>query len=147
MPIDVVQVAFDDASRSVAQNKAHNTVAAMGIGFDGSGFDMARQRVVLYMVNPSPEALEELAERLDLSEVCVDLTVAPESPPAGPLQALPGHDLADPPRGLPERGRDSVLAARPPARNRPTSTIRRWTRCEPNWPPLVASPFPNADGW
>ena len=96
MPIDVVQVAFDDASRSAAQNKAHNAVAAMGIGFDGSGFDMARQRVVLYMVNPSPEELEELAERLDLSEVCVDLTVAPEAPPAGPLQALPGHDLADP---------------------------------------------------
>ena len=95
--IEVVQVRFNDATRDAAQDEAHRTVAAMGIGFDGSGFDMARQRVVLYLVNPPPGALEELAEQLvDPSAACVNATVAPQAPPAGPLWALPGHGLADP---------------------------------------------------
>lgn len=100
--IDVVQVRFNDATRSATQNRAHDAVAALGIGFDGSGFDMARQRVVLYLVNPPPGAIEELQDRLDdPSAVCVELYLAPDRtavPEAADVvfEALPGQGLVDP---------------------------------------------------
>ena len=85
------------ADQSRAQNKAHDITAALGIGFDGSGFDRHRHRAVLYLFNPSRDALTELAERLpDLSAVCIDASFFPEPPPPGRLEAIPQAELEDP---------------------------------------------------
>ncbi len=85
------------ADQSRAQNKAHDITAALGIRFDGSGFDRHRHRAVLYLLNPSRETFTELAERLpDLSAVCIDARFFPEPPPPGWLEAIPQAELADP---------------------------------------------------
>ena len=86
----------DDHARSAAQRKAHDAAAAMGIGFDGSGFDWARERVELYLRNATNEQIEELAQRLDdPSGVCYDLSVSPVAS-REPFEPLPARGLDDP---------------------------------------------------
>ncbi len=93
---DFDSVPVDDPVRSAAQHRAHDTAAAMGIGFDGSGFDWARERVELYLRNATNEQIEELAQRLDdPSGVCYDLSVSPVAS-SEPFEPLPAQGLDDP---------------------------------------------------
>ena len=93
---DFDDLPVDDPVRSAAQNKAHNAVEAMGIGFDGSGFDWWRERVALYLRNATNEEIEELAQRLDdPSGVCYDLSVSPVAS-SEPFEPLPAQGLDDP---------------------------------------------------
>ena len=93
---DFDDLPIDDPVRSAAQNKAHNTAAAMGIDFDGSGYNWARERVTLYLRNATNEQIEELAQRLDdPSGVCYDLSVSPVAS-SEPFEPLPAQGLDDP---------------------------------------------------
>ena len=93
---DFDDLPIDDPVRSAAQHKAHNTAAAMGIGFDGSNYNWWRERVELLLRNATNEQIEELAQRLDdPSGVCYDLSVSPVAS-SEPFEPLPAQGLDDP---------------------------------------------------
>ena len=93
---DFDDLPIDDPVRSATQYKASNTTAAMGIGFEGSGYNWARERVTLYLRNATNEEIEELAQRLDdPSGVCYDLSVSPVAS-SEPFEPLPARGLDDP---------------------------------------------------
>ena len=97
--IDVVQVRFSEADVEAVRDRISKAVSGRGwqyFGVDGTGYDIHRQRVVLYLVNPPEGAIEELGERLpDPSAVCVEVTRTPQ-PPSGPLDVMPDLDVEDP---------------------------------------------------
>ena len=97
--IDVVQVRFSETDVRAVQDQMIRAIPGqywMDLGLDATGYDIERQRVTLYLVNPPEGALEELGDRLpDPSTVCVSITVTPE-PPAGPLNVIPDPDVEDP---------------------------------------------------
>ena len=97
--IDVVQVRFSEADVEAVRDRISMAVSGRGwqyFGVDGTGYDIHRQRVVLYLVNPPEGAIEELEERLpDPSAVCVEVTRTPQ-PPSGPLDVIPDLDVEDP---------------------------------------------------
>ena len=94
--IDVVQVRFSEADVRAVRDRINKAVSGKDFGLDGTGYDIHRQRVVLYLVNPQEGALEELGDRLsDPSAVCVEVTRTPQ-PPSGPLDVIPDLDVEDP---------------------------------------------------
>ena len=97
--IDVVQVRFSEADVRAVRDRVNKAVSGkewQDFGLDGTGYDIHRQRVVLYLVNPREGALEELGDRLpDPSAVCVEVTRTPQ-PPSGPLDVIPDLDVEDP---------------------------------------------------
>ena len=94
--IDVVQVRFSEADVRAVRDRINKAVSGKDFGLDGTGYDIHRQRVVLYLVSPREGALEELGDRLpDPSAVCVEVTRTPQ-PPSGPLDVIPDLDVEDP---------------------------------------------------
>lgn len=94
--IDVVQVRFSEAEVEVMRDRMWRSISRedwSSFGLDGTGYDVKRQRVSLYLVNPPEGALGEIAARIpDPSAVCVEVTRTPQPPP-GPLAVIP--DLAE----------------------------------------------------
>ena len=94
--IDVVQVRFSQAEVEAIRDQMSRSIFPRDFGLDGTGYDIHRQRVTLYLVNPPEGALEELGELLpDRSAVCIELTITPQPPP-GPLKVIPDLDAEDP---------------------------------------------------
>ena len=97
--IDVVQVRFSEAEVEVMRDRMWRSISRedwSSFGLDGTGYDITRQRVSLYLVNPPEGALGEIAARVpDPSAVCVEVTRTPQ-PPEGPLAVIPDLDVEDP---------------------------------------------------
>ena len=97
--IDVVQVRFSEAEVEVIRDRMWRSISRedwRSFGLDGTGYDIKRQRVSLYLVNPPEGALAEIAERIpDPSAVCVEVTRTPQ-PPEGPLAVIPDLNEEDP---------------------------------------------------
>ena len=95
--LEVVQVRFTERELLSALDQIGDATWNRDLGMYGLGIDHHRNRVVLYMQNPPPGALAEIAEAVPpeygLEAVCIDLTVS-APPPSGPLAVLP--DLTDP---------------------------------------------------
>ena len=142
---DFDDLPIDDPVRSAAQHKAHNTAAAMGIGFDGSGFNWWRERVALYLRNATNEEIEELAQRLDdPSGVCYDLSVSPVAS-SEPFEPLPAQGLDDPMVvcGDWEAIPSSHLAHLPSI---DSFDHLRSTHCAPSWPSRAGRRCPKGAG-
>ncbi|MCY4423332.1 MAG: hypothetical protein OXC06_09705 [Acidimicrobiaceae bacterium] len=94
--VDVVQVRFSEAEVEAMRDRMWRSISReewREFGLDGTSYDVKRQRVTLYLVNPPEGAIAEIAERIpDPSAVCVDVTRTPQ-PPEGPLAVIP--DLAE----------------------------------------------------
>ena len=94
--VDVVQVRFSEAEVEAMRDRMWRSISReewREFGLDATGYDVKRQRVTLYLVNPPEGAIAEIAERIpDPSAVCVDVTRTPQ-PPEGPLAVIP--DLAE----------------------------------------------------
>ncbi|MCY4135211.1 MAG: hypothetical protein OXG30_09915 [bacterium] len=97
--IDVVQARFSELEVEAMRDEIWESISREdwnGFGLDGTGYDIKRQRVTLYLVNPPVGALAEIAERVpDQSALCVDVTRTPQ-PPAGPLDVIPDLAVEDP---------------------------------------------------
>ena len=97
--IDVVQVRFSEAEVEAMRDRMWRSIPRedwRSFGLDGTGYDIKRQRVTLYLVNPPEGALAEIAERIpDPSAVCVEVTRTPQ-PPEGPLAVIPDLNEEDP---------------------------------------------------
>lgn len=97
--VDVVQVRFSEAEVEAVRDRMWRSISRenwSSFGLDGTGYDVKRQRVSLYLVNPPQGALDEIAERIpDPSAVCVDITRTPQPPP-GPLAVIPDLSEEDP---------------------------------------------------
>lgn len=97
--IDVVQVRFSEAEVEVIRDRMWRSIPRedwRSFGLDGTGYDIKRQRVTLYLVNPPQGALAEIAKRIpDPSAVCVEITRTPQ-PPEGPLEVIPDLNEEDP---------------------------------------------------
>ena len=97
--VDVVQVRFSEAEVEAMRDRMWRSISReewSEFGLDGTGYDVERQRVTLYLVNPPAGALAEVAERIpDPSAVCVEVTRTPQ-PPEGPLDVIPDLDVEDP---------------------------------------------------
>ena len=97
--VDVVQVRFSEAEVEVIRDRMWRSISRedwRSFGLDGTGYDIKRQRVSLYLVNPPEGALAEIAKRIpDPSAVCVEVTRTPQ-PPEGPLAVIPDLNEEDP---------------------------------------------------
>ena len=94
--IDVVRVRFSLPEMEALLDETSGSIPSRKFGLDGTGYDITRQRMTLYLVNPPEGALEEIAERVpDPSAVCVEVTRTPQ-PPEGPLAVIPDLDVEDP---------------------------------------------------
>lgn len=97
--VDVVQVRFSEAEVEVMRDRMWRSIPRedwRSFGLDGTGYDIKRQRVSLYLVNPPEGALAEIAKRIpDPSAVCVEVTRTPQ-PPEGPLAVIPDLNEEDP---------------------------------------------------
>ena len=97
--IDVVRVRFSELEVEAMREELMGSIPWedwSDLGLDGSGYDIKRQRVTLYLVNPPEGALDEIEERVpDPSVLCVNVTRTPQ-PPSGPLDVIPDLDVEDP---------------------------------------------------
>ena len=97
--IDVVRVRFSEAEVKAIRDKIRSSLSYEDwteFGLNGTGYDIKRQRVTLYLVNPPEGALAEIAQQIpDPSAVCVEITRTPQ-PPEGPLDVIPDLDVEDP---------------------------------------------------
>ena len=94
--IDVVRVRFSLPEMEALLDETSGSIPSRKFGLDGTGYDITRQRMTLYLVNPPEGALEEIADRVpDPSAVCVEVTRTPQ-PPEGPLAVIPDLDVEDP---------------------------------------------------
>ena len=97
--IDVVRVRFSEAEVEAMRDRMWRSISRQewrDFGLDGTGYDIKRQRVTLYLVNPPDGALAEIAARVpDPSAICVGVTRTPQ-PPEGPLEVIPDLAVEDP---------------------------------------------------
>lgn len=97
--IDVVQVRFSELDVQAMRDGIWESISWEDwdeFGLSGSEYDIKRQRVVLFLVNPPEGTLAEIAERVpDPSVLCVDITRTAQ-PPAGPLDVIPDLAVEDP---------------------------------------------------
>ena len=67
-------------------------------GLQGSGIRTMANRVSLYLVDPTDATLQQLAERVPVDMVCLDVEYSVE-PPSGPLDIIPAGNAAGTPTG------------------------------------------------
>ncbi len=95
--IEVVQVTYSERELLSAQDQMSSTTWNRDLGIYGYGIDSHRNRVNVFLENPPPGTLAEVARSVPssvgLDAVCLELTIT-EAPPAGPLLVLP--DLSNP---------------------------------------------------
>lgn len=95
--LEVVQVRFSERELMAAQEQISAATWDQGLGIYGFGIGVKRNRVTVWVENPPPGGLAEIAAAVPsppgLDAVCIDLTIT-APPPDGALMVLP--DLSDP---------------------------------------------------
>lgn len=95
--LEVVQVRYSERELMAAEEQISAATWDQDLGIYGYGIGVKRNRVIVWVENPPPGGLTEIAAAVPsppgLDAVCIDLTITAPSPD-GALMVLP--DLSDP---------------------------------------------------